>query len=252
MRFTQKRNTLIALLAIFWALGNTISCKRDPVYIGTLDPDPTDTTDTGGNNGNPNTHPCDPDSVYFSQQVLPILASNCAKSGCHDAISHEDGVILDNFNNVRSTADVRPGNAAGSKLYEVLVDSDPDDRMPPPPAAALSASQIELIANWMEQGALNLTCDAGCDTTSVGFNASILPLIQARCQGCHSGTNPSGGILLTNHAQIKTVANSGKLWGAVNHTVGFKPMPYPLGSAKMPDCDIQKIQIWMARGALND
>jgi hypothetical protein len=252
MRFKHNLTALIGLLLIFWVLAQAVSCRRDPVYIGALDPDPTDTTGTGSGNGNSNAQPCDPDSVYFNQQILPILASNCAKSGCHDATSHQEGVILDNFSNVRNTADVKPGNAADSKLYEVLVDDDPDDRMPPPPAAALSAAQIALIANWIDQGALNLACDAGCDTTNVGFNAAILPLVQARCQGCHSGSNPSGGILLTNHAQIKTVANNGKLWGAINHAAGFRPMPYPLGSAKIPDCDIRKIQIWIARGALND
>lgn len=47
------------------------SCKREPVFIGEL-PGPIDTTPVVI------THPCNPDSVYFQAQVLPILASNCA------------------------------------------------------------------------------------------------------------------------------------------------------------------------------
>ena len=63
-------------------LFNTTACHRDPVYIGEL---PIDPIDTSGGGGTVIVHPCSPDSVYFEQQLLPIIQSNCAVSGCHDA-----------------------------------------------------------------------------------------------------------------------------------------------------------------------
>lgn len=228
------------------------ACEREPVYIGGDSANPVDTTGNGGNNGNPNTHPCNPDSVYFNQQILPILTSNCAMSGCHDAQTHKEGVILDNYQNVRNTGKINLTNPSNSKLYKILNDPDPGDRMPPAPAPALSTDQRALILKWIQQGALNLTCDADCDTTNVTFSASVMPVIESRCKGCHSGNTPQGGISLTNHTQVKAMVTNGKLWGSITHAAGFKPMPYPAGNAKMPECDIRKVKIWIDKGAPND
>src|SRR5687767_12711772 len=57
--------------------------------------------------------------VCFESQVLPIFQSNCAKSGCHDAASHQDGYVFDSYANI-VRKDVRPFNAANSKVYKVL------------------------------------------------------------------------------------------------------------------------------------
>lgn len=240
----------VALLAVILYAP---ACEREPVYIGSKSTDPVDTTGNGGNNGgNPNTHPCDPDSVYFNQQILPILTSNCAMPGCHDAISHEEGIVLDNFQNVRATGGIKLGNPADSKIYKVMKLTDPGDRMPPPPQAQVPSDQQALLLKWIQQGALNLTCDADCDTTNVRFSTSVMPVIESRCKGCHSGTSPQGGIALTNFAQVKATVNNGSLWGSITHASGFTAMPYPAGSAKMPDCDIRKVKIWIDKGAPND
>jgi uncharacterized membrane protein len=253
MRFHKKIFSGLAALLLLAGMLHTFACKRDPVYIGDLDPDPVDTTgNNGGGNGNPNAHPCDPDSIYFNQQILPILTSNCAMPGCHDAQSHEEGIILDNYQNVRNTGKIKLSNPADSKIYKVLNLTDPGDRMPPPPAAALPQAQRDLILKWIQQGALNLVCDADCDTTNVTFAASVMPVIESRCKGCHSGASPQGGIALTNHAQVKATVSNGTLWGSITHAGGFTAMPYPAGSAKMPDCDIRKIKIWIDAGAPNN
>lgn len=229
---------LLALLVYISA------CKREPVYIGSPSTPPEDTSGYG--------IPCNPDSVYFNQQILPILTSNCAMPGCHDQQSHKEGVILDNYTNIRNTGKINLTSPANSKLYRVLNDSDPEDRMPPAPAAPLPLDQRALILKWIQQGALNLSCDPGCDTNNVTFSTGIMPLISLRCQGCHSGTNPSGGVSLTNYSQVKATVTSGTLVGSVNHKAGYKPMPYPAGSAKLPYCDIRKIQLWIDKGAPND
>jgi hypothetical protein len=103
--------------------------------------------------------PCHPDTVYFERDLLPVLRSSCAKSGCHDAGTAVDGVILESYAQVMATADVRPGNPDGSDLYEVLIEDDPDKRMPPSALPPLTNDQIAMVRKWILQGAQNLFCD---------------------------------------------------------------------------------------------
>jgi len=191
---------------------------------------------------------CDPNVVYFQQQILPILISNCAFSGCHDAASHEDGVILDSYANIMNTGEIEPGDPYDSELFEKIIETDPDDIMPPPPNVPLTLAQINLIKNWILQGAQNNSC-VGCDTTNVTYQSQIGTLIANRCQGCHSGANPDGGISLTNYNQIKNEALFGLLYDAVTHNGNATNMPY--NSAQMPECEIDLIRIWIENGAPN-
>jgi len=192
---------------------------------------------------------CDPNVVYFQQQILPLLLSNCAFSGCHDAASHQDGVILDSYWNIINTGDVEPGDPYDSDLFEVLIDTDLDDRMPPwPEYNALPTAQIDLIRNWILQGAQNNSC-VGCDTTNVTYQSQIGSLIATRCQGCHSGNNPDGGISLTNYNQVKNEALFGLLYDAVSHNGNATNMPY--NSGQIPECEIDLIRIWIENGAPN-
>ena len=240
----KKILSAIGFAVLTAAVLYTPSCQREPVYIGDNSGYPIDTTGNG--------IPCNPDSVYFNQQILPILTSNCAMSGCHDVASHEEGVILNNYQNTRNTGQISLSNPANSKLYKVLNDNDPEDRMPPAPMSALPVEQRALILKWIQQGAQNLSCEADCDTSNVKFSSSVLPIIESRCKGCHSGSSPQGGIALTNYTQVKATVNNGSLWGSITHAGGFTAMPYPAGNARIPECDIRKIRIWIDNGSPND
>ncbi|MCC6727037.1 MAG: hypothetical protein IT258_21220 [Saprospiraceae bacterium] len=54
--------------------------------------------------------PCDPDSVYFETDTLPLLISNCTMSSCHNTVSHKECVILGYCQNVLNTGDIKPIN----------------------------------------------------------------------------------------------------------------------------------------------
>lgn len=198
---------------------------------------------------NPSNGQCDPDSVYFENDILPLIVSNCATSGCHDAASAEDGVVLDNYENIMSTGEVKSGRPSRSELYEVLTKSG-DDRMPPPPASALSSEQIKLIENWIDQGALNNSCiaeETGCDTASVTLSATVRPVLTQWCQGCHNNTSASGGVNVESYTGLKAIADNGSLLGSIKHETGYKAMPQ--GLSKLDDCSIAKIEIWIREGA---
>lgn len=227
------------ILASIIALVGLFGCKHQ---IEDTFPDWTDyPTDTNVN------RPCSPDTVYFERDILPVLRSNCAMSGCHDAASKEDGVVLDNYENIMRTGDVRPGNPAGSELYEVLNESG-DKRMPPPPDDPLSTEQKELIRKWIAQGAKNLKCN-DCDTSSFNYADVIYPIILNQCQGCHSYGNASGGYILTNYEEVKAIALNGKFYGTVAHLPSYSPMPK---GGKLQDCQIVQIRKWIDAGAPNN
>jgi mono/diheme cytochrome c family protein len=197
------------------------------------------------------THPCNPDTIYFEMDVLPIFLSSCAKSGCHDATAQE-GVRLDSFAAAMGSDVITPGNPGNSELYKKINETDPEDVMPPPPEAQLNADQKEIIRKWIAQGAQNLYCDEMCDTSNVTFSGTIWPnIIQKYCFGCHNGVNASGGIHLENHAQVAAQAaipagQPGSLWGALSHNASNFPMPK--NQPPLSDCKLAQVKKWIDDG----
>ena len=188
--------------------------------------------------------------VCFETDILPIFQTNCAKSGCHSAASHQKDYVLDSYNHIISRG-VNAGNASESKIYRVLFETSPDKKMPQPPNADLTAAQKALIGKWINEGAQNTTnCSSstGCDTANFKFNADIKPILASNCTGCHGGTAPTGGINLTDYTIVKQVALNGRLIGAVTHTLGYQPMPQ--NANKLSDYKIIQIKKWATAGAL--
>lgn len=212
----------------------TTSCVNEPVYV------PIDETPIEESS-------CDPNLEYFVNDVLPIIQANCNTTGCHGNGSAADGVDLTTYAGIME--EVNANNATNSKLYKVMVDTDNEDVMPPSPNNRLSTDQILIIKNWINQGAQNNEC-TDCNTTSVTYSQTILPIINASCKGCHSGTSPDGGISYTNYTEIKESALSGSLMGVVNHANGYVAMPY--NQTKLSDCKIEQLTIWVNAGAPNN
>ncbi len=201
----------------------------------------------GGSSGSGST--CNPDTVYFQNTILPIIVSNCATSGCHDATTHREGVRLTDYASIINTGHIVAGNLSSSKLYGAITSSE-DEKMPPTTRTPLTSSQINSVKTWILQGALNNSCNAACDTTNVTFSQSVFPIIQNFCLGCHNVPNPGGGIYLRNYVDIITVVNNGKLLGSINHDPGFFAMP--LGGNKLSNCDLSTFKIWINNGAPNN
>ena len=85
-----------------------------------------------------------------------------------------------------------------------------------------------------------------CDTTNVTYSATIKPITDANCKGCHS----SGNFVCTDWASINTYlnANSAKLLNNINYTGTFNMPP----SGKLNSCYINQINIWINAGHLNN
>jgi hypothetical protein len=91
-----------------------------------------------------------------------------------------------------------------------------------------------------------------CDTTNITYSTTIKNILQnGSCLSCHSGTGASGGnIVLDNYNSVKTMAQSGRLYGAIAHSAGYQPMPQ--GGGKLTNCDISKVKTWINSGIPNN
>ena len=90
----------------------------------------------------------------FSADILPLLTSRCATAGCHVA-GGPHGVDLRTYDTLSAGGDagaiVVAGNARESEVVKQIVQG----RMPPAPAEPLEAAQIQLIIDWINEGAEN-------------------------------------------------------------------------------------------------
>ncbi|MBC8082064.1 MAG: hypothetical protein H7Z21_02530 [Hymenobacter sp.] len=109
---------------------------------------------------------------------------------------------------------------------------------------------ILLLAACASENGEDLTADApptpACGTAGVTYALTVAPLLQKNCISCHNNSFASGGVNLSVYAQVRAIANDGRLMGTINHDAGYKAMP--LG-AKLPDCDISQLRRWVADGA---
>jgi hypothetical protein len=193
---------------------------------------------------------CYEDTVYFQNDVLPMLSSTCGTAGCHNLGTAKNGVVLVDYLSVMRTGGINPGNPASSDIYKALNSSD--ERMPPSPKPQWTDLQKSLLLTWISQGAKNNKCLnlPYCDTTNVTYTASVLPILEQYCFTCHSGPNPSYYLDLSNFAQISAFIENGVLVGAINREPGFYPMPK--GSDPLTRCEIRTIEIWIENGATNN
>ncbi len=102
----------------------------------------------------------DPPPIDFARDIRPILSENCFLCHGPDPSSREASLRLDipeglfTARDEDSTAPVIPGNRNASPLWQRIVETNPDDHMPPPDTGkALTSEQIDTIGRWIDAGA---------------------------------------------------------------------------------------------------
>ena len=93
-----------------------------------------------------------PATVDFQRDVQPIFREHCIS--CHGPTQQMSGLRLDRRADAMrggSQSDIGPGNAHGSRLYHRLIGTAFGQQMPPP--GPLSDAQIEIIEQWIDEGA---------------------------------------------------------------------------------------------------
>lgn len=98
--------------------------------------------------------------VSFSRDVLPILSDNCLNCHGPDEKNRKAGLRLDLRDSATSerkgVTAIVPGKPEPSALIARILSAEPDERMPPPKShkPPLSAEQVSLLRQWIEQGAI--------------------------------------------------------------------------------------------------
>lgn len=216
------RLTKIAfVLALILSLIQTQGCKHEPVIVLTA-------ADS---------------AICFERDILPIFVSSCAKSGCHDAITAEEELILNSWQGIMAGG-IKPENPSDSKIFKEI-----KGRMGGPRYGNLSSAQKILIQKWIMLGAKNTTnCPTDCDSSQYKYSANIKPLIDKYCIGCHAYPNASGSVDLSSYSGVSTSAKNGTLLSSLTRTTNWMPK----GGNKLSDCQIKQFEKWINAGAPND
>jgi cytochrome c551/c552 len=85
---------------------------------------------------------CDTANMSYTTNVIPILQRHCYS--CHAANVATGGVVLEGYNNLRDYRTVLTGVTSRLPGY-----------IPMPPAAPLSACEMQTLRAWVNQGARN-------------------------------------------------------------------------------------------------
>jgi len=94
---------------------------------------------------------------------------------------------------------------------------------------------------------------SSCDTNNISYSGSVQPVLSQYCLSCHSNAaaqNFGANIRLEDYADVLTQAQNGRLVGAISHQSPYSPMPK--GTAKLSDCIITSISLWVDSGALDN
>ena len=100
----------------------------------------------------PTSEPAASTGVSFANDILPILNSRCLN--CHGGDKIEEGLIIGSYGELMAGSAngpvIVPGDAEGSLLVELVTSQKMPKRGP-----KLTPPQVQLIVDWVNQGALN-------------------------------------------------------------------------------------------------
>jgi cytochrome c553 len=86
-----------------------------------------------------------------------------------------------------------------------------------------------------------------CVTTGLTYNKDIKPILSScAAAGCHVSAAAMQIGSYANYADTKASVAYGRILGAIKHSPAHSPMPK--NGTKLSDCNISKIEAWIAAG----
>jgi hypothetical protein len=207
----------------------------------------------------------DKKKVDFIKDIQPIFKAHCYE--CHSAEKDLASLRLDSkeaaFKGGDSGKVIIPGKSQDSLIIQRITGSEGGLRMPP--GKPLSESEIELIRNWIDQGATwpepktePKTSTSG-PAAGVDFARNVLPILKANCYLCHSGDRPKGGLHLDSKELALKGGSSGQAIVPGNATSSLLvhrimgldgKVQMPMGRAPLHPDEIDTIKKWIDQGAV--
>lgn len=110
------------------------------------------TEPTAANSPTAEAAPATGTTVSFAADILPLFQSRCAN--CHGGNRTEEGLSLRTYADVMTGSEggpvIIPGDAVNSVLHEMVATQEMPKRGP-----KLTPAQVQLIADWINEGALD-------------------------------------------------------------------------------------------------
>ncbi len=125
-----------------------------------------------------------------------------------------------------------------------------------PPSAPLSKAEVDLIYQWIKDGAntdgsTSTNTPTPTQTLGPSYSAIASLIFAPRCLSCHASGTALGGVVLDNYASVKTLVVAGNpSTSSLFNSVVSGAMPQ--GGAKLSPAEIQAISDWIMQGALNN
>jgi len=88
--------------------------------------------------------------IDFAHEVVPVLKRHCAE--CHADTEAKGGFSINTRDLLMDNGNAVPGSAAESYFLELVVEEDPEFRMPPEKHEPVPPAEIALLKRWVEAG----------------------------------------------------------------------------------------------------
>ncbi|MDO7740867.1 MAG: hypothetical protein MUP94_04240 [Flavobacteriales bacterium] len=85
-----------------------------------------------------------------------------------------------------------------------------------------------------------------CPPIEATYQMHIAEIIETHCEGCHSGNNPSGGLLLTNYDQVVAASGYSGLADRIQLPLSDPNVMPPNGG--LSACDTEALLNWVDNG----
>jgi uncharacterized membrane protein len=93
--------------------------------------------------------------VCYQKDIEPIFQNSCGTTGCHDSQRGRGGFSFTDYTSIMKA--ITPYNANKSKAYQAITGKAFVQLMPP--SGALTENERILIRVWIDQGAVQTTCN---------------------------------------------------------------------------------------------
>ena len=102
--------------------------------------------------------------VDYESQIQTIIDANCTNSGCHtNGGAYQGGLDLSSYDNLMAGSNngavIVPEDHANSELYNRITLPESNQQFMPKNGSPLLQSEIDLIAQWIDEGALETPAD---------------------------------------------------------------------------------------------
>ena len=195
---------------------------------------------------------CAAEGPRFERDVLPIVTAKCLS--CHGGNSMI-GLDLRTAPSLLKGSHNGPVLVKGSPGESLLYQKISSGKMPPEAFnRPLAEAEIETIRLWIEGGALSdareeiVLSEQQIDK----FNREALPILKARCQGCHGAGQPMGGLDLRSLASLLKGSQNGPVIveGSADASIMIRKvaagaMPPPGMGSRLDGDELERLRRWV-------